>query len=191
MDVNLTKMIDYAILSLINNLKDIKCCFIFILKEDNGENTNLRQHLHNICNEYGYTCKILSVNYLTEGPASTAYLAKELIANDIPLIISNSDQVLDWNFMNFWDKSINYDGCVLTYQPPYEIKLGETDKHSFVKFDDNGKPYYLDAIVWRDLSCGNNTFTGSVFNTKRERISSSQTIKIPLSYRRVYSSMEF
>ena len=145
LDANLTKMIDMAILTLINKKiksapTDIKCSFIFILREENGENTNLRNHLHHICEENNFSCKILSIDYLTEGPASTAYLAKEIISNDVPLIISNSDQVLDWDFINFVEKSNNYDGCVLTYEPPYEIKLGNNDKHSFVKFDENNKP---------------------------------------------------
>lgn len=140
MDTNLTKMIDIAILTLINKINNLKCRFIFILREENGENINLRNHLHNICQINGFECTILSINYLTEGPASTAYLAKELISNDIPLIISNSDQALDWNFMNFFKISTDYDGCVLTYEPSYEIKIGETDKHSFVKFDEDKKP---------------------------------------------------
>lgn len=137
MDKQLTKMIDYAILTLINKIHNLQCCFIFILREENGENINLRNHLYNICKVNGFECKILSIDYLTEGPASTAYLAKELISNDIPLIISNSDQILDWNFMNFLKISNNYDGCVLTYKPPYEIIIGEKDKHSFVKLDNN------------------------------------------------------
>lgn len=48
----------------------------------------------------------------------------------------------------------------------------------------NGKPYYLDAIVWRNQN--GNTFTGRVFNSKRERIKSSQTIKIPFTPKTFY-----
>ena len=50
----------------------------------------------------------------------------------------------------------------------------------------NGQPYYLDAIIWRDLDCENSTFTGSAFNSKRERISSSQKIKIPFTPKTFY-----
>ena len=139
MDAELTKMIDIAILTLVNNNEKIsrKLNFIFILRE---EKENLRNHLYNICKINGFTCKIISINYLTEGPASTAYLAKDLISNENPLIISNSDQALDWKFINFLETSINYDGCVLTYEPPYKIVIGNTDKHSFVKYDKNKKP---------------------------------------------------
>jgi dTDP-glucose pyrophosphorylase len=139
-DINLTKMIDSAILSLVNIFTDLKIQFIFILRESDEENTLLRIHLNSICKNNNFICSILSVNYLTEGPASTAYLAKSLISNEIPLIISNSDQILNWNFLHFFNKSMNYDGCVLTYEPPYEIVIDSVDKHSFVKYDKNMIP---------------------------------------------------
>lgn len=134
-DINLTKMIDNAILSLVNKNFNLKIQFIFILRENNEENTDLRMHLNNICKNNKFNCVILSVNYLTEGPASTAYLAKNLISNEIPLIISNSDQILDWDFIKFFNTSINYDGCVLTYEPSYKIIIDSIDKHSFVKYN--------------------------------------------------------
>lgn len=40
----------------------------------------------------------------------------------------------------------------------------------------NGKPYYLDAIVWRNQK--GVTFTGTVLNSKKEKIYSHQTIKM-------------
>ena len=133
-DTNLTKMIEMAILTL--NAPPIETQFIFILREEDNEiNTELREYLKQLCQSHLYKCVILSVNYLTEGPTSTAYLAKEYVNNEIPLIISNSDQILDWNYNNFINKSTNYDGSVLTYIPKYELIIGNTDKHSFVRFD--------------------------------------------------------
>jgi len=110
-DIQQTKMIEKAILTL-----DIpsNSQFIFILREEKEKDDSLRLYLHELCDKHSYKCIILSVNYLTEGPASTAYLAKDYINNDIPLIISNSDQILDWDYNNFINKCNNYDGCVLT-----------------------------------------------------------------------------
>lgn len=48
----------------------------------------------------------------------------------------------------------------------------------------NSKPHYLDAIVWKNQN--GNTFTGSVFNSKKEKIRSSQTIKIPFQPKTFY-----
>lgn len=134
-DKNLTTMIEMAIITL--NIKFAQ--FIFILREESSEDTNLRNILKDICLRNNFNFKILSVNKLTEGPASTVYEAKDFINNDLPLIVSNSDQILDYSFNDFYNKAIKYDGCVLTYYPDYDLVLGQKDKHSFVK-SENGKP---------------------------------------------------
>lgn len=48
----------------------------------------------------------------------------------------------------------------------------------------NGKPYYLDAIVWRNQK--GVTFTGTVLNSKKEQIHSRQTIRIPFNSKTFY-----
>lgn len=48
----------------------------------------------------------------------------------------------------------------------------------------DGKPYYLDAIVWRDQN--NSTFTGRVKNYKNEEIRSRQYIKLPFTPKTFY-----
>ncbi len=138
LDSDLTKMIEKAILSLCAP-KDSK--FIFILREYEGfDIEKISSFLKKICDDNNFLCEIISINYLSEGPASTAYIAKYLIDSDVPLIISNSDQVLEWNFTNFINTCEKYDGCVLTYKPNYDLKMGGIDKHSFVSKDENGVP---------------------------------------------------
>ena len=48
----------------------------------------------------------------------------------------------------------------------------------------NGKPYYIDAIVWRNQN--GNCYTGSAFNSKKESIKSRQYIKIPFTPKTFY-----
>lgn len=132
---NLTTMIESAILTLVNKIANIKCNFIFIIRNENL--FYIKNLLEDICYKNNFNFKIISIDYITEGPASTCYLAKDLLSNEIPLVISNSDQILDWDFMKFLEESIKYDGCVLTYNPNYEIIIGANDKHSFVKLDNN------------------------------------------------------
>lgn len=48
----------------------------------------------------------------------------------------------------------------------------------------DGKPYYLDAIVWR--SDNGSSFTGSAYNSKKEKIYSRQYIKIPFTPKTFY-----
>ena len=134
---NLNKMIEKAILTLKINIQNTH--FIFIIREENETDYHLRSYLNLICKNNNYSCDILNVNKLTEGPASSVYIAKNIINNDIPLIVSNSDQILDWDFDKFYSECNKYDGCVLTYKPNYNLILGEKDKHSFVRFE-NSKP---------------------------------------------------
>jgi hypothetical protein len=69
---------------------------------------------------------------VTDGPATTALQGLPDDEN-VPILISNSDQILqNWDCVNFLEKCDGYDGAVLTYTPPYEIKIGDTDKHSYV-----------------------------------------------------------
>ncbi len=149
-DINLTKMIEKAILSL--NAVKFSTKFIFIMRKYEGFDTEkISKYLIKICNDNNYLHEIIYIDYLTEGPASTAYLAKNLIDNDVPLIISNSDQVLDWNFNSFIEQSIKYDGCVLTYKPNYKLNIGDIDKHSFVSKDEYGMPNnFTEKIVISD-----------------------------------------
>lgn len=145
-DTNHTPMIERAVSTL--NITSAR--FIFIIREENELNLKLRFLLTNLYP----SCIILSVPKLTEGPASTAYVAKDYINHDEPLIISNSDQILEYDFDKFYSTCQKYDGCVLTYIPKYEIQLGAKDKHSFIKLE-NGlgvqieekKAISLDALV--------------------------------------------
>ncbi len=144
-DADLQPMIKAAILTL--NVPD-NSHFIFILRESNGTDLPLRQLLEKICQDNNYTCSIRSVNYVTEGPTCTAMIAADLINNNTPLLISNSDQILDWNFNAFIKQASQADGAVLTYNPPYELTIGSKDKHSFVRFDSDGKPdQFAEKIV--------------------------------------------
>lgn len=136
-DKNHTSMIELAILSLGVPKNDSHFDFIFILRDD--EDGMISQTLSNICTKAQYRFRIKSVNHLTEGPACTVFECMDMIDPRNELIVSNSDQVLDWKFDEFLDFSRNYDGCVLTYKPSYELVVGAQDKHSFIKKDENGK----------------------------------------------------
>lgn len=130
-NLNLQPMIELAITSL--NISE-PCKYFFIINEEDGYNQNLRTLLGNICKKYGFLFKIQSVSKLTEGPASTVSIIRNLINMEQPIIVSNSDQILEnWNFKNFINTCNNYDGCVLTYEPDYQLEIGKTDKHSFVR----------------------------------------------------------
>jgi len=76
----------------------------------------------------------ISINKLTEGTACTVLYARKYINNEEPLLIANSDQIVDMNIADFIDdcKNRNLDGSILTF-----IDKHRDPKWSFVKLDKN------------------------------------------------------
>ena len=135
-NIEMNYMIEKAITSLDIN---IPCKYYFIINEENGVDESLRNILIEICRKYNYTYHISSVYKLTEGPATTVYSIIDLLNINEPLLISNSDQVLDWNFEKFYKQCLNYKGCVLTYKPNYLLIKGAKDKHSFIHLNEKSQ----------------------------------------------------
>jgi NDP-sugar pyrophosphorylase family protein len=130
-------IIEHALDSL-----DIDGNYIFITRSYEKE---LDFHLESILKKFDKHCKIIKIDYLTDGPAKTAFLAKTYLQNDENLIITNCDQYTEWQSKEFLEfvKMANLDGCVTTY--PYRgIKIGEKSPYSFIKVDENDRAICLD-----------------------------------------------
>ncbi len=72
----------------------------------------------------------LEIDYTTDGPATSVFLAKHLVDPESELIITNCDQIIkDWNqdqFLNFARKFDGVLGCFISNSP----------KNSFVKINE-------------------------------------------------------
>ena len=81
-----------------------------------------------------YNVDIITIDEVTEGTACTVLAAKHFINNDDPLVIANSDQIVDINFYDFVDDSLNrnLDGSILTF-----IDEKKNPKWSFAKINKN------------------------------------------------------
>jgi len=103
----------------------------FIVQEKHQKEYNLNSLLPLIVPNN--KVNIIAINGITEGAACTTLLAKNIIDNDNPLIIANSDQYVDWNSNEFMYKmqEQNADAGILTFESTHP-------KWSFVKLDDNG-----------------------------------------------------
>ena len=119
-------MIQWVIESL-----DIDANYIFLVQKEHQRKFNISSMLKILIS----SCKIIYIDKLTEGAACTTLLAKKYINNNSPLIISNSDQFLEWNssrtMYNFNSKSI--DGGILCFNsshPKWSYAL--TDKNNYV-----------------------------------------------------------
>jgi dTDP-glucose pyrophosphorylase len=84
--------------------------------------------------EQKYNARFIAINQLTEGTACTVLFARKLINNDIPLLIANSDQIVDFDINSFIADadSRRLDGSILTF-----IDEEKNPKWSFAKVDEN------------------------------------------------------
>jgi HAD superfamily hydrolase (TIGR01509 family) len=97
---------------VIESLK-IKAKYIFIIQSEHQKNFNIRSMLKAIQPE----CEIIEISEITEGAACTTLLAKKFINNNKPLIISNSDQFIEWDSSKIMYKFITKknDGGILVF----------------------------------------------------------------------------
>jgi HAD superfamily hydrolase (TIGR01509 family) len=108
---------------------NIKANYIYIVQKSHREKYNL----DTLLNLISPNCKIVEVDGLTEGAASTTLLAKEFIDNDNPLVMANSDQFIEWDSNEFMYKmsETDCDGGIVTF-------ISTHPKWSFAKVNDNG-----------------------------------------------------
>jgi HAD superfamily hydrolase (TIGR01509 family) len=101
----------------------------FIVQKSHREKYNLDSMLSLISPK----CNIIEVDGITEGAACTTLLAKDIINNDNPLIIANSDQYVEWITADFMYKmqEQDSDAGILTFKSTHP-------KWSFVKVNEYG-----------------------------------------------------
>lgn len=113
---------------VVENL-NIDAKHIFIVQKKHYE----KYHLKNLLSAIAPNCEIIQVDSITEGAACTTLLAKELINNDEPLLMANSDQFVEWDSNEFMYSMIgdSIDAGILTFKSNHP-------KWSFAKLDENG-----------------------------------------------------
>ncbi|MBU0730876.1 MAG: glycosyltransferase family 2 protein [Proteobacteria bacterium] len=82
-----------------------------------------------------YNATFIPIDKLTEGTACTVLYAREHINNDQPLLIANSDQIVDMDIAAYIDDCLErkLDGSILTF-----IDKHRDPKWSFAKIDQQG-----------------------------------------------------
>jgi HAD superfamily hydrolase (TIGR01509 family) len=102
---------------------------IFIVQKSHYEEYNLKETLNQISPD----CKIVQVDGVTEGAACTTLLAKELIDNDEPLLMANSDQYVEWDSNEFMYAMVadEIDCGILSFESNHP-------KWSYAKLDEDG-----------------------------------------------------
>ncbi len=82
--------------------------------------------------ERTYNVTFISIDKLTEGTVCTVLFARQYINNDVPLLIANSDQVVDLEIAKYVDDCLqrSLDGSILTF-----IDQDKDPKWSFAKIN--------------------------------------------------------
>jgi dTDP-glucose pyrophosphorylase len=85
--------------------------------------------------EKNYNVTFVTVDSLTEGTACTVLYARSLIRSQTPVVIANSDQIVNIKFEDFINDAISrkLDGSILTF-----IDEEKNPKWSFAKLDAEG-----------------------------------------------------
>jgi NDP-sugar pyrophosphorylase family protein len=85
--------------------------------------------------EEEFNAIFIPIDKLTEGTACTVLYARKYINNDEPLLIANSDQIVDIDIANFINDCFKrkLDGSILTFIDKYK-----DPKWSFAKINENG-----------------------------------------------------
>lgn len=100
--------------------------FIFITRKEVLD----EEYIHSICNKLGIKdTKIISIDYNTDGQATTAYLANEYIDLNESCIIYNIDTYVKPFSIKKYDIKNNYDGFI-------PVITAEGDRWSFVKVNE-------------------------------------------------------
>jgi HAD superfamily hydrolase (TIGR01509 family) len=176
-DVNGKPMIQAVVDSL-----RINATYTYIVQEEHFNKYNLGYVLNLITPN----CNIVKINGITEGAAITCLMAKEFINNEQPLIMANSDQIVDWDSREFiYDLYVkNADGGIATFKSTHPkwsyAKIGPENTVTEVAekkpISDNatvgiyywkhGSDFvkYTEQMIKKDIRVNNEFYTCPVFN---------------------------
>lgn len=169
-------------IQLVKNNLNIESRFIFLVRKEHYEKYNLKYMLNLIAPN----CEIVIVDCLTKGAACTTLLAKDLINNNDPLLIANSDQFLEWNSSEtlYAFGADEIDGGIVTFEavsPKWSfVKLGEDGfvsevaekkpisniANTGIYFWRRGRDYvkYAEQMIEKNITVNGEFFVAPVFN---------------------------
>ncbi len=118
------------IVRVLENLKYKDVRYILIARKEHlTEEKKLVDEIKN-----NFNVEFIPIDKLTEGTACTVLYARKYINNDTPLMITNSDQIVDINIADFINDSFKrgLDGSILTF-----IDKEKNPKWSFAKLNND------------------------------------------------------
>lgn len=119
----LIKIFGKPMIQLVVESLGLEANYIFIVQKEH----RVKYHLDDVLDAIVPGCKVVEVDGVTDGAARTTLIAKDLIDNDTPLVIANSDQVVVWDALAF--KSL------LASQGVIAMFHADDSKWSYAKID--------------------------------------------------------
>ncbi len=119
------------IVRVLENLSYPDARFILVIRKEHMEaESELVEEI-----KKNFNVVFIPINKLTEGAVCTILYAHKYINNDSPLLLANSDQIVDINIENYINdcKDRDLDGSILTF-----IDKTRDIKWSFAKTNENG-----------------------------------------------------
>ena len=108
--------------------------WIFICRE----NHILDSEIKKILNQYFFSPKVISVDFLTLGQASTCLLAKKYLKPDDIITIGSCDCKMDYNKTNFNKKLYSSDALVWTFRNNESV-VNNPEMYGWIKLDKIGQ----------------------------------------------------
>lgn len=111
--------------------------YIFVMRDEHCE----QYRVDNVLKSYIKGTEIIKINYLTEGQASTALMARELINKDLPLMIGACDNGMLYNvdeFMKLTSSDSNIDALIFTFRNNPTV-MRNPNMYGWVSIDKNKK----------------------------------------------------
>jgi HAD superfamily hydrolase (TIGR01509 family) len=132
---------DKPMIQLVVENLNIDAKFIFLVQKQHYEQYNMKPLLKSITND---NCEVVQIDKITEGAACTTLLAKNIINNDKPLLIANSDQYIEWDSNEFMYRMVSkpaIDAAILSFRSS-EIKW------SYAKLNKAG---YVERVAEKEV----------------------------------------
>lgn len=125
-DVNGKPMIEHVIQNVSPKTGGVS----LILRE-----SHIKEYVSLVDNLKSKVDRVIDIKALTEGTACTVLTARKSFNNSQPMIIANSDQLVDFDINSYIDDCISrqLDGSILVFRDPTK-----DPKWSFVKLDNSG-----------------------------------------------------
>jgi dTDP-glucose pyrophosphorylase len=132
--------------TVVDNL-NMDAHFIFIVQKEHYD----KYDLGNVLQRIAPGCDIVFAYGMTDGAACTTLLAQDLIDNNEPLVIANSDQYVEWNSneVMYAFSADQIDGGILTFNSTHP-------KWSYAKLGDDGfvSKVAEKSVISDNATCG-------------------------------------